>query len=208
MPSSAEAGPVEVTTRSHELRGSALARGVLRLCGWRLGWTGLPARQGVVVVYPHTSNWDFIWAILAKWGTGFQVTFWGKDTLFRIPLFGRWLYWLGGRPVDRSSPRGAVGQMAQALGEARANDEFMWLALSPEGTRSLTPGWRTGFYNVALQAQVPVLIAYIDYGRREVGFDTCWMLSGDRERDIALFNERLAHRRGYRAALASPIRFI
>ena len=93
-----------------QLRGSALARAVLRLAGWRVAFDGLPARQGVVIVYPHTSNWDFVIGVLAKWGIGIPVAFWGKDSLFRVPLFGRWLRWLGGMPVDRGAPQGAVGR--------------------------------------------------------------------------------------------------
>ena len=112
----APAGPAELAARPVRFdKGSALARGVLRLFGWRVVADGLPARQGVVVVYPHTSNWDFVWAMLAKWALGVEITFWGKATLFRIPLMGRWLRWLGGIPVVRDAPNGVVGQMAQRL---------------------------------------------------------------------------------------------
>jgi len=201
------AAPVELTDRSAQWPGSRLARGVLRLLGWKLQWNGLPGRQGVIVVYPHTSNWDFVFAMLAKWGAGFPVTFWGKDTLFRVPLFGRWLRYLGGIPVDRASSRGVVAQMADRLRQARGDGSTMWLALSPEGTRSRVDGWRSGFYQVAMQARVPVCLAYLDYARREVGFDSCWMLSGDRERDIACIAARLGHRRGRRPELGSEIRF-
>ena len=167
---------------------------------------GLPARQGVIVVYPHTSNWDFVWAMLAKWAAGLPVTFWGKATLFRIPLFGRWLRWLGGIPVLREAPNGVVGQMAQRLREARERDEFMWLALSPEGTRQRTPGWRSGFHQVAVQARVPVVLAYLDYAAREVGFDSAWQLGGDANADLARFAQRLRGRIGKRPDLAAPVR--
>ena len=199
-------GPTELSARPVQLAGSAAARAVLRLAGWHLVSDGLPARQGVIVVYPHTSNWDFIWAMLAKWAIGLHVTFWGKAALFEIPLFGRWLRWLGGIPVVRDAPNGVVGQMAQRLREARERDEFIWLALSPEGTRELTPGWRSGFRQVALQAGVPVALAYIDYPRREVGIDSAWRLSADAERDLACFERRLGGRGGKRPELAAPVR--
>jgi len=112
-----------------------MARRLLRLASWRVAFGGLPARQGVVIVYPHTSNWDFIIGIVAKWSIGIPVAFWGKASLFRVPLFGRWLRWLGGVPVERSSSQGAVAAMAKRLVRARASDRFMWLALAPEGTR-------------------------------------------------------------------------
>ena len=204
-PAAAE-GPSEVIARPVQLAGSRLARAVLRAFGWRVRADGLPARQGVIVVYPHTSNWDFVWAMLAKWAIGLPVTFWGKASLFRIPLFGRWLRWVGGIPVVRDAPNGVVGQMAQRLREARERDEFMWLGLSPEGTRAHTPGWRSGFHQVALQAGVPVVLAYLDYPGREVGLDSAWRLSGQPHADLARFAQRLRGRAGKRPALAAPVR--
>jgi len=203
-----DGGPIELTARPVQLCGSALARLVLRATGWRLQADGLPAPQGVIVVYPHTSNWDFIWAMLAKWAIGLPVTFWGKATLFDIPLFGRWLRWLGGMPVVRDAPNGVVGQMAQRLREAREHGEFMWLALSPEGTRRRTAGWRSGFHQVALQAEVPVVLAYLDYARREVGFDSAWRVSGRPQADLARFAQRLQGRTGRRPALAAPVQLL
>ena len=199
-------GPTELSARPVRLAGSALARALMRAAGWRVRVDGLPARQGVIVVYPHTSNWDFVWAMLAKWAAGLPVTFWGKATLFRIPLFGRWLRWLGGIPVLREAPNGVVGQMAQRLREARERDEFMWLALSPEGTRQRTPGWRSGFHQVAVQARVPVVLADLDYAAREVGFDSAWQLGGDATADLARFAQRLQDRIGKRPDLAAPVR--
>ncbi len=169
---------------------------------------GLPARQGVIVVYPHTSNWDFIVLVLAKWAVGIPATFWGKDTLFRWPLFGRWLRWLGGLPVARHTRQGAVGQMVDAMKDACAQGHFMWLGLSPEGTRRLTAGWRTGFYRVATQAQVPVGLAVLDFGRREVRIEKFWRLSGQPAPDLAVFAAALAGVRGCRPAQATPVRFL
>ncbi|HEY9024065.1 MAG TPA: 1-acyl-sn-glycerol-3-phosphate acyltransferase [Burkholderiaceae bacterium] len=202
------AGPTRLPVRPLEFDGSRIARAVLRLSGWRVACEGLPARQGVVIVYPHTSNWDFVWAMLAKCALGVPVTFWGKATLFRVPLMGRWLRWLGGIPVVRDAPNGVVGQMAQRLREARERDEFMWLGLSPEGTRRLTAGWRSGFHQVALQADVPVMLAYLDYARREVGLDSAWRLSGDARADLACFAQRLQGRTGRRPAQAAPVRLL
>ena len=201
-------GPEEIHERPVQLRGSAFAQALLRLAGWRVQFDGLPARQGVIVVYPHTSNWDFVWGVLAKWAIGMPLVFWGKDTLFRIPLFGRWLRWIGGLPVDRRAAQGVVGQTAARLAEARARDEFMWLGLAPEGTRSRTEGWRSGFYHVATKAQVPVALAFIDYARREVGLDSAWRVHGDVESDLACFARRLGVRTGRIPGNAGPIRLL
>src|SRR3954470_11697462 len=122
-------------------RGSRLATALLRMAGWRVVFDGVPTQQGVVIVYPHTSNWDFVVGILAKWAMGIPLRFWAKDSLFRAPLFGRWLRARGGVPVDRTHPRGLFGQMVQQLREHRDAGRFFWLAVTPEGTRSAVAGW-------------------------------------------------------------------
>lgn len=192
----------------HLRGGSAIARALLRAARWRVVFDGLPSRQGVVIVYPHTSNWDFIVGVLAKWSIGIPVRFWGKASLFDIPLFGRWLRVLGGIPVDRSSPQGAVGAMVQRLRDARARDEFLWLALAPEGTRRRTDGLRSGFYHVALRAGVPLGLAGLDFARREVALMDFLHLGGDRDADLAAIAARLGHHRGRRPEWASPIRLL
>jgi len=190
-----------------QLHGSGVAQAVLRAFGWRVRFDGLPARQGVLIVYPHTSNWDFPLGLLAKWAVGIDVTFWGKDTLFRVPLFGRWLRWLGGVPVDRHSANGIVGQIARELDAARRDDRFLWLALSPDGTRRYAGAWRSGFYHVALQAQVPVGLVGFDYAQREVAVQRFVMLSGDPQADLAEIARQFNQPVGKRPALAAPIRF-
>jgi 1-acyl-sn-glycerol-3-phosphate acyltransferase len=205
-PSCGEALNMLLADRPVQLHGSRLAHAVLRLLGWTLVFDGLPARQGVAIVYPHTSNWDFVYGMLAKWAIGLQVTIWGKASLFRVPLFGRWLRWMGGRPVDRSSPQGIVGQMARELREARERGDFLWLALAPEGTRGYVEGWRTGFYHVAVEAGVPLGLAYIDYATRSVGVGHFLRLSGDIDADFAEIANLLGRRRGKLPQLAAPIR--
>ncbi len=192
--------------RSFRPPGSALARALLRLFGWRLDFDGLPGMQGVVMVYPHTSNWDFVVGLMAKWAFGLQVRFWAKDSLFKLPLFGAWVHWVGGIAVNRASSQGLVGDTAQQMVKARERGELFWLAVAPEGTRSLSTGWRSGAYQVALQAQVPVGLAYFDYATRTVGLKSFIRLGGNPEQDLTLMAEHLAQRRGKRPEQASPIR--
>lgn len=187
-------------------RESRLARGVLGLFGWTVDAPGLPAEQGVILVYPHTSNWDFVVGLLAKWAIGLQLRFWGKDSLFKLPLLGRWMRWLGGVAVDRSSRHGIVGDTVRQMREAAARGERFWLAVAPEGTRSLASGWRTGAYQVALQAGVPVGLAYFDFEQRIVSLTRFMQLTGDMPTDFAAFADYLGHRTAKRPALASPIR--
>jgi 1-acyl-sn-glycerol-3-phosphate acyltransferase len=194
--------------RPVQFQGSRLALWCLQRAGWQLDFDGLPARQGVIAVYPHTSNWDFIVGIFAKWAMGIRVTIWGKDSLFRIPLFGPWLRWMGGVPVNRSAPGGIVADMARQMRKAREGDEFMWLVVAPEGTRSLGPGWRSGFYRVTLGADVPLALAHLDFGRRRVGVHSCIRLSGDPDLDFAEIERRMGSTRGCRPEKAAPIKLV
>lgn len=178
----------------------------MRLFGWQLRFDGLPGRQGVIMVYPHTSNWDFIVGLMSKWALGLPVRYWAKDSLFAVPLFGAWLRWLGGVAVNRRAATGLVGQTVVQLREAQARDQSFWLAVAPEGTRAYVDGWKSGAWQVAVQAGVPVGLAYFDYATRTVGFTDFVQVSGDAQADFALFAEVLAGRRGKRAELASPIR--
>lgn len=184
---------------------SALARWVLGLFGWTVDAPGVPAEQGVILVYPHTSNWDFIIGLLAKWAIGIELRFWGKDSLFKAPLLGHWMRWIGGIGVDRSSPHGIVADTVAHMRAAAARGERFWLAAAPEGTRSLTSGWRTGAYQVAVQAGVPVGLCYFDFRQRIVSLTRFVMLTGDMQADFAAFAAYLGPRVGRHPALASPI---
>lgn len=185
--------------------GSRIAAALLRAAGWTLRFDGLPAKQGVIVVYPHTSNWDFPVGLLAKWAMGVPVHFWGKASLFRVPLFGRWMRSLGGIPVDRSAPQGVVEAMVRRFVAACERGDFHWLVLSPEGTRSYRDHWRSGFYRVALGAQVPVGIATLDWGRRTIDLRRFVTLSGDPVADLAVIAGHLKGVRGRRPELAAPV---
>lgn len=189
-----------------QFQGSALAKRVLRWAGWHIHFDGLPARQGVIVGYPHTSNWDFILMVWVKWSIGLQIQFLAKDSLFRYPIFSRWLRSLGGVAIDRSAPNGVVGQLVQLFQTHRANQDYFWIGVAPEGTRRLTPGWKSGFYQVALQAQVPLCLMRIDWGRKTVDFRQMLSLSGDLEADYAQMAQAFAGVQGFHPHQAAPIR--
>ena len=191
-----------------QLRGSALARWVLRCFGWQVLFDGLPARQGVLAVYPHTSNWDFVVMILAKWAVGVQLRFWAKDTLFRLPLFGRWLRWVGGVPVLRHASNGLVGQAVDTFNACKARDEFFWLGLAPEGTRKAGSGWRSGSYQSALRAGVPFGVVRLDYGLRRITATYFLKLSGDARADFARISRIMEGVRGRNPAHAAPVRLL
>ncbi len=153
--------------------------------GWRVEFDGFPAQQGIAVVYPHTSNWDAPLMFLVKWAVGVQVMFWGKDALFKIPLLGAWLRWIGGVPVARTIQHGVVSGMIEQMRERKVKGEYFWLGLAPEGTRKYIPGWRSGFYRVAVACDVPLLVITLDYSRRECKINQFVRLSGDEAHDMA-----------------------
>lgn len=191
-----------------QFRGNRFARAIMRGLGWTLDFEGLPALQGVIVVYPHTSNWDLLTGVLLKWAVGIPVQFWSKDTLFRIPLFSAWLRWMGGVPISRSAPHGLVRQMTTMMMQRKTAGEYFWLALAPEGTRKYTEGWRSGFYRLALQADVPVGLAGIDYSRKRLVFRDFVRLTGNEDFDMSRIALALRGCRGLRADAAAPVRLI
>jgi 1-acyl-sn-glycerol-3-phosphate acyltransferase len=190
---------------AHETRKPRLWRraalGLLTLFGWRsvLVWPTEP--KGVIIVYPHTSNWDFVIGVLFRVGYALPASWVGKVEMFRGP-FRRWFGRIGGIPVDRRRARGFIDQL---LAEFRRRD-WMWLAITPEGTRSHTNHLKSGFYQLALAGDLPVALAYIDYGARVVGIDTYVRMTGDRDADMATIREFYAGRRGRRQDLAGEIR--
>jgi 1-acyl-sn-glycerol-3-phosphate acyltransferase len=168
-----------------QFQGSRAAQWLLKAMGWTVAFDGFPTQQGIAVVYPHTSNWDAPLMFLVKWAVGVQVMFWGKDKLFKIPLLGRWLRWIGGVPVDRTAKHGVVGSMIEQMRQRKASGEYFWLGLAPEGTRKYIPGWRSGFYRVAVACDVPLLVISLDYSRRLCKVNQFLKLSGDEALDMA-----------------------
>jgi 1-acyl-sn-glycerol-3-phosphate acyltransferase len=155
------------------------------------------------VVYPHTSNVDFFIGILAKWSLGVPINYLAKDSLFEIPLIGAWLRYLGGRPVVRNSPQGYVSELADEM----ARSEYFWLVITPEGTRKKTPGWRTGFYHLALKTGYPVGITYVDYSKKQVGVTQFLYMSGNEEEDMLMIRKGFEGRVGRFSDQMAPIEF-
>ncbi|MDI9330112.1 MAG: 1-acyl-sn-glycerol-3-phosphate acyltransferase [Alphaproteobacteria bacterium] len=192
----------------HPIRfqGSRWARRVLGWLGWQVHFDGLPTLQGVAIVYPHTSNWDFIIAMLAKAAMGIEIHFWAKDSLFRIPGFGRCLSHFGGVPVNRHAPGGVVNDMIEQLQQAQSESRLFWLGLSPEGTRSFQPGWRSGFYRLAFQSHMPLAVGTLDYGRRELRLQHFIRLSGNPQNDYVRIEAIVGHAKGFHPQQAAPVR--
>ena len=197
---------VAVTTTD---RGNALARLLLRLAGWRVTYQGTPPGCGVIIAYPHTSNWDFVVGIMAKWSTGIPVAFLSKDSLFRVPLLGRFVRFCGGVPVDRSNASGVINEMSERLRQAQERGERWWLAIAPEGTRKKGDGWRSGFYQIAVAAQAPIGLAYFNFANKEIGVTIFLMPSGDAVADLRQIDHwYLGCAKGKYPDQQAPVRFL
>jgi 1-acyl-sn-glycerol-3-phosphate acyltransferase len=164
-------------------RGNAFSRVVgrtlLDAMGWRIEGEFPPQPKLVVIVAPHTSNWDFIVGILAVFAIGIRVRFLAKDTLFRGPL-GWFMRWCGGMSVNREAPQGLVPQVVDAIEKS----ERIFLAITPAGTRSSTKPWKSGFYHIAVAARVPILPVIFDGPNRAIRFLPAFEPSGDYEADL------------------------
>lgn len=169
-----------------------ISRAILRLGGWKIASTdGVETPKCVICVAPHTSNWDFIVGKLFYNSIGCNACFLIKREWFFFPL-NKLFDWLGGVPVDRGKHTSVTEQMVARF---RASERFQ-LAVTPEGTRKRAEAWKKGFYFMALHANVPILVAYMDYGKREIGMKGLFYPTGEAEADI------LAIRRMYRGVTA------
>ena len=164
-------------------RGSAPARAfgraLLALMRWRVEGDLPDLKKLVIAVAPHTSNWDFVVGMAVMFALDLKITFIGKHTLFRGP-FAPILRWMGGVPVDRSSSHGVVGDAVRAFESA---DQLV-LAIAPEGTRRHVERFHSGFLHIARGAQVPVLLASLDYGARCVRFGPLFEPGADVEAEV------------------------
>jgi len=181
---------------------SRLAALILRLIGWRSVFVPPPGPKSVVLVYPHTSNWDFPLGVLFKARHRMILNWAGKDSLFRWPLKGFFI-WLGGVPINRRENTGMIRQLIDIF----AQSESFCMCITPEGTRSRSEHWKTGFYRLALATGVPVGLGFIDYGNRRIGVERWISLTGDEETDLALFRTYYADKSGCYPEKAGDIRF-
>ena len=169
---------------------------VLKLGGWRIEGV-LPAAAGkcVLIAAPHTSNWDLPYMLMVAFALRMNVYWMGKQSIFKAP-FGGLMRWLGGIAVRRDQSTNLVTASAAAL---KATSGSVQLVVSPEGTRSKTRQWKTGFYYIALGADVPILLSYLDYGQKRAGLGPVFEPTGHVEADIAAIKAFYAPFRGKNA---------
>ncbi|MBF6594903.1 MAG: lysophospholipid acyltransferase family protein [Thermaceae bacterium] len=195
-----------ITTHPYAIQGHSLlqkfAVAMLRLLGWTAVMAPPTGKKYVMVGYPHTSNWDFLYAVLWGWASGQRFRWIGKKELFP-PVLGLVMRWLGGIPVNRSKQGGDF--VSQVAGIFDRSDN-LWVVVAADGTRKKALYWRTGFYYMALEAKVPLALAYLDYKRKEVGVGGYFNPSGNLPADFEQIKTFFADKTGKNPDQQSEIR--
>ncbi len=159
------------------LRGLSLVG--LKLLGWTAKGEPLEHQRCVLIAAPHTSNWDFPLMLMIVLKLRLRIFWMGKHTLFPFP-FGWLMRWLGGIPIDRKASHNVVNETVR---QYRENDELIVL-IPPEGTRAKVDRWKTGFYHIAKNANVPILLGYVDAENKVAGFADFFTPTEDLEQDM------------------------
>jgi len=164
---------------------------LLRIVGWKPEGSAPASRRFVLIAAPHTSNWDLALLLLFAQVYGVRVNWMGKHSLFGGPM-GWVMRKLGGVPVRRHRSNSLVAQMAEVIeGSSR-----IALTVPAEGTRAYTTHWKSGFYHIARAANVPVVLGFLDYGRRRGGFGPEIVLTGDLREDMGEIRAFYADKQG------------
>ena len=156
-----------------------LSGAILKLFGWKSVYKVTELPKSVICVAPHTSNWDFIIGKLFYWSLNKKAGFLMKKSWFFFPM-GLLFKAMGGVPIDRSKRMSVTQQMVL---EFEKRPRFH-LAITPEGTRKPNPEWKKGFYYIAHKANVPIVLAYLDYKKKEAGVKAVFYPTGNTEEDI------------------------
>lgn len=172
---------------------------LLKILGWKKSGQLPKETKYVLVVAPHTSNWDVFYGVIVAFALKLDARFIAKKELFRRP-FSPLMKWLGGVPIDRTSSHHIVDQMTSIFNESK---KFV-LAIAPEGTRHKTDSWKSGFYNIAVSARVPIQLAFLDYERKTGGAGKLLYPTGDLEKDMQIIRDFYLNVKGKYPDNASP----
>ncbi len=162
------------------------------LAGWKInGDIPRNLNHYIIIAAPHSSNWDFMVGLATRSILRLKANFLGKKELFMFP-FGILFRKLGGFPVDRKNP----GTLIDDVVHLYKTQPYFVLALAPEGTRKHVDKWKTGFYKIALKANVPIVMAGLDYGSKTVFFSAPFTPCGDLKLDATHINSFYAPLKG------------
>lgn len=157
---------------------------ILKWLGWIIEGGSTSVSKCIIVAAPHTSNWDLLYTLLCAMAVHVPIWFMMKHTHFWWPAGVLWRT-LGGIPIHRSKSSGLVEQMVEAFQKR----DVLYLVIAPEGTRKEVPHWKTGFYYIALGANVPLWPWFIDYKTKRIGSGDLIYPTGDIEADFRKIRE-------------------
>lgn len=157
---------------------------IFKLCGWKITGTPPKDKKFVIIAAPHTSNWDFVYGLCAWNLYGLKPRYLIKKELFRFPL-NLFFKATGGLPVDRSKSSNLTDAIVNMFNER----ESLVAIIPPEGTRKTVERWKTGFYYVALNAKVPLVMGSLDYAKKEATLSEPFWPTGNIEMDFKVFRE-------------------
>ena len=171
------------------------------MTGWRLVRDQIPVLDKAVLIFaPHTSNWDFVIMLIAKFSYDIKVRYLGKHSLFYWP-YGWFFRALGGMPVNRSHSHNLVDQVVAMMDR----EQKILLALAPEGTRSYTPYWKTGFYHIAWRSKVPIVMFYLNTTDKTIDYSEPLYPTGHIDEDFDIIADFYRGKTGFKPELASPV---
>ena len=174
--------PPEVSRRRGVI-GQWVGNTALSLAGWKVSGNFPDIPKLVIIVAPHTSNWDFIIGFATYLALDLYANWFGKHTIFIWP-FGVVLRRFGGIPIRRQSRE--VGQVVDVYADAFQSRDRLLLAIAPEGTRKKVVEWKSGFYRIAVRAEVPIVPVGLDYRLSRVIIGEPFFPTGDWERDVGI----------------------
>lgn len=156
-----------------------------QLMGWKITGTIAPEiKKCVMIIVPHTSWHDFYIGLFTRGIIGLEMNWVGKKELFQFPV-GAYFRWMGGEPLDRKKNENKVDAIANVF----ESKEVFRLAIAPEGTRKKVEEWKTGFYYIALKANVPIIPVAFDFGKKEVKISEPFFPTGNKEEDFAVLEK-------------------
>ena len=167
---------------------AGLARIIFRVMGWKPAGKRPSLTKYVIIAAPHTSNWDFLYTLCLAFILEIKPFIMMKGDWFRWPL-GPFLKWFGAIPVDRSKSTHVVAHSIEAF---HKHPRFV-LLVPPAGTRSKVRTWKTGFYYIAVGANVPIVLGYLDYRRKIGGIGPVFHPTGNREEDMRIIRSFYAN---------------
>ena len=168
-----------------------IARFGINISGWRINGKIPDEERIVIIAAPHTSNWDFILAMLAIFGLNIKVRWLGKHSIFK-PGFKKFFEWLGGIPVYRDNPTSLIENVVNIVKKERS----IVIAMTPEGTRKKVKRWKTGFLRIAKQTHSKILLISIDAPTKSIEIGKIFNPTGDSEEDLAYIQKYYSTFRG------------